>query len=76
LDKPLRFNQLQEQIENITSSTLSDRLKKLNIQKIVKREQYQCIPPKVEYSLTKKGKDLKNIVEAIGKFGKKWYRSI
>jgi DNA-binding HxlR family transcriptional regulator len=74
LSGPKRFNEIQEIIDGITSSTLSDRLKKLAKNKIIKRQQYQCIPPKVEYSLTDKGQDLEKIVLEIRNFGEKWLK--
>lgn len=66
----LRFNELKEIVEGITNSTLSDRLKNLVDSGIIERKQYQCIPPKVEYSLSKKGYELKNLIEELEKFGK------
>jgi DNA-binding HxlR family transcriptional regulator len=68
----LRFNQLQENISDITNSTLSDRLKKLAEQGIVLRKQYDTIPPKVEYTLTEKGMALKKVVNSISTFGENW----
>lgn len=67
-----RFNEIQEEIGDITNSTLSDRLKKLVDQDIIIRNQYQCIPPKVEYSLTEKGKGLEQVVKSIEKYGEKY----
>lgn len=73
LKGPLRFNQLQNQIDGITGSTLSDRLKKLAQEEIVQRQQYESIPPKVEYSLTEKGYSLKDLLSYIEEFAHKWY---
>lgn len=56
----LRFNDLRGRLENITAKTLTDRLKELEKEKIVSRQSYQEIPPRVEYSLTKKGHELMN----------------
>src|SRR5688572_24096954 len=67
-----RFNQLQEIIEGLTSSTLSDRLKKLCEAGIIERKQYESIPPKVEYTLTEKGRDLAGLVKEIERFSEKW----
>ena len=66
----LRFNELKETVEGITNSTLSDRLKNLVAEDIVERKQYESIPPKVEYSLTTKGKKLQTLIAELEKFGK------
>ncbi len=54
----LRFNELEEKLEHITPKTLTDRLRELEKEKIIVRKIYHEIPPRVEYSLTKKGKQL------------------
>ena len=51
----LRFNDIERRLEGITAKTLTDRLKELEKEKIVKRKVYSEIPPRVEYSLTKRG---------------------
>jgi len=53
--KKLRFNDIERRLENITAKTLTERLKELEAEKIILRKAYSEIPPKVEYSLTKKG---------------------
>ncbi len=58
--KKVRFNELREKLETITAKTLADRLKELEQEKIVSRQSYPEIPPRVEYSLTKKGQMLMN----------------
>lgn len=60
-----RFNDLKQNVENITNSTLSDRLKTLTENNLVIRNQHQCIPPKVEYSLSEKGLMLKPLLMEI-----------
>lgn len=54
----LRFNNLLDRLKNATAKILSERLKELEKEGIVKRKFYNEIPPKVEYSLTKNGKKL------------------
>jgi DNA-binding HxlR family transcriptional regulator len=58
-DKTLRFNEIKSALGNISPKTLADRLKDLEENKLVKREIYAEIPPRVEYSLTKSGNELK-----------------
>jgi DNA-binding HxlR family transcriptional regulator len=69
-----RFNEIEELLSEITSSTLSTRLKKLEEDGVVIRTQYECIPPKVVYSLSDKGQDLKLVVAEIDRFGQKWFK--
>lgn len=72
LEGPKRFNQIKNEIPEITSRTLTTRLRYLVDEGLLVRQQYPEIPPKVEYSLTKMGQDLKDIIESIEKFGNTW----
>jgi DNA-binding HxlR family transcriptional regulator len=69
LDGPLRFNKIKEKIPEITNRTLSARLKKLCLEGVLERKQYEEIPPRVEYNLTKMGLGLKKVLDAIEDFG-------
>jgi DNA-binding HxlR family transcriptional regulator len=68
-----RFNEFLGTIENINSKTLAIRLKELEDTKIIKRTVYDEVPPKVEYTLTKKGKDLQGIIDQMATFSMKHY---
>ncbi len=72
LKGPKRFNQIKDEIEEITSRTLSARLKFLVEQRVIVRKQFPEIPPRVEYELTTMGKGLEQIVVEIEKFGNTW----
>ena len=61
----IRFGFLAESIDNISRKVLTDQLKELIKDGLVLREQYNEIPPRVEYSLTKKGKSLCSIFKSI-----------
>lgn len=63
--RKLRFNDLLKRLEKVTAKTLSKRLKELEKEKIIKRKSFNVIPPKVEYSLTKKGKRLLKVLYPI-----------
>ena len=52
----LRFNELLRKMPKMTHATLSVQLKTLEENGLVKRVQYEAIPPRVEYSLTEIGK--------------------
>ncbi len=57
--KSLRYNEIKNQIGVISPKTLSDTLKVLEKEGLIKRDVYPETPPRVEYSLTKDGRDLK-----------------
>ena len=54
----IRYGQIAAVIPNISRKVLIDQLKSLEKDHIIKRKQYQQIPPKVEYTLTKKSESL------------------
>ncbi|MEY8313502.1 helix-turn-helix domain-containing protein [Oscillospiraceae bacterium 42-9] len=54
----VRFNELKKYIGTISYKTLSATLKELEADGLVHRKEYPQIPPKVEYSLTERGKSL------------------
>lgn len=67
----VRFNELKRYIAYITYKTLSLALKELESDKLVHREEYPQIPPKVEYSLTERGRSLIPILDAMCEWGDK-----
>src|SRR4030042_750186 len=54
----LRFNDLMKELGGISPKTLSDTLKELQVEKLITRQSFAEIPPRVEYSLTKDGIEL------------------
>jgi len=69
LDSDKRFKDLHESISEITQKTLTVKLKELEEKKIIHREVYAEVPPKVVYSLTESGKKLKPVLEEMYKWG-------
>ena len=67
-----RFCHLQDAIGNANSRTLSERLKELEVQGLIRRKVVQSIPPWVEYSLTDKGEDLCRLIEGVADWARKW----
>lgn len=61
----MRNSELKKAIPLITDKMLAQELKSLEKNDIVKRKAYSSVPPKVEYSLTKKGKDLLPILKDL-----------
>lgn len=67
-----RFNQLERSLQGISPKTLSERLRSLEEEGIIKRQTFAEVPPRVEYSLTEKGHDLGCVIENMRTFGKRW----
>jgi DNA-binding HxlR family transcriptional regulator len=55
----LRFNQMMNELDAISPTTLTETLKELQKEKLIKRESFSEIPPRVEYYLTKDGAELR-----------------
>ena len=68
----LRYNELQRIIGKITYKTLSSTLKEMESDGLIHREEYPQIPPKVEYSITEKGKSLWPIIQGMCQWGAKY----
>ncbi len=66
-----RFGELQKELDNISPKTLSKRLRDLEKEGYIKKKVYPQIPPKVEYSLTKKAEVFKQVVKAVRICGEK-----
>ncbi len=65
----VRFNEMKKYIAEISYKTLSSTLKELEADGLVHREEYPQIPPKVEYSLTERGRSLIPILDAMCEWG-------
>ena len=65
----VRFNEMKKYIGGISYKTLSTTLKELEADRLVHREEYPQIPPKVEYSLTERGKSLIPILDQMCEWG-------
>lgn len=63
--KVVRFNEMKRYIHKISDKTLSQNLKELEADQLIKREVYPQIPPKVEYSLTKRGESLMTVLDQL-----------
>lgn len=68
-EEVIRYNQIKEKLPAIAHRTLSLQLKELELDGIILRTQYNQIPPKVEYSLTEKGKTLIPILNLMADWG-------
>src|SRR3989337_4547444 len=61
-NQKLRYSQLEKKLGEISPKTLADRLKELENASLITRESFAEIPPRVEYSLTKEGVELRNAI--------------
>lgn len=67
----VRYNELQRYIKGISFKTLSCSLKELEADGLIFRREYPQIPPKVEYSLSERGKSLMPILDGMCEWGDK-----
>ncbi len=72
LVQPRRFGELEKSLAGVSSRTLCNKLKLLEEEGLVKRKEYKTHPPKVEYSLTRKGEAFHGVVDAMRAYGKKY----
>lgn len=70
----LRFSELKKHIHSATPKMLTQQLRELESHKLIHREVYPVIPPKVEYSLTEEGKSLLPILVAMRDWGANYLR--
>jgi DNA-binding HxlR family transcriptional regulator len=71
-DGRCRFCELERSLEGISPRTLSLRLRALEEQGILERKTFPEVPPRVEYSLTEKGRALVPIIEDMRTYGRSW----
>lgn len=67
-----RFNQLERSLQGISPKTLSERLRSLEEEGILFRQTFAEVPPRVDYSLTEKGRDLVVLIESMRSYGERW----
>ena len=65
----LRFNQIRRLLPSVTQRMLTDRLRELEADGLVARRVYAQVPPKVEYSLTERGRTLEPVLLALKAWG-------
>lgn len=67
-----RFNQFLESVEGINPKTLSIRLREMEKSGLIKRKVYAETPIRIEYTVTEKGKELKEIIMQMAAFSMKY----
>ena len=67
--EPVRFNEMKRYLGPITDKTLSSNLKELEADQLIVRKEYPQIPPKVEYSLSERGRSLMKVLDQLCVWG-------
>ena len=68
----IRFNELKTLLTGISSTVLADRLSELKRESLISKKIYPEIPPKVEYRLTLRAKELRVIFKELGTWASRW----
>lgn len=72
----MRFTQLQRSVGGISQKVLTSNLRTMEEAGLVRREAFAEIPPRVEYSLTRMGKTLEPVLDAMREWGEKYKASL
>ena len=70
--RPWRFNELRRDLEGVSQKVLTDSLRSMEADGIVKRTVYAEVPPRVEYSLSELGESMRPILDAMMDFGENY----
>jgi DNA-binding HxlR family transcriptional regulator len=73
LDGPQRFSEMEGSLL-ISGRILSERLRELEMEELIKRNVYPDIPVRVEYELTDKGRAMKPIIQEIEIWARAWFK--
>ena len=71
-DSTLRFSELRKKLPDLTQATLTKHLRSLEEYGLVDRKVYPEVPPRVEYSLSKVGKEFKIVLSSLEKWGRQY----
>lgn len=67
-----RTNEFLSALPGISTKTLTARLRELERNGLIKRTVFPEVPPRVEYSLTQKGREVQPIMSALHQVGEQW----
>lgn len=75
-NEPVRFNELYRNIPTLSEKVLSQVLRQLTVDGIIRRELFPDVPPRTEYTVTEFGKTLLPHVEALINWGRENFETI
>ncbi|HCK89009.1 MAG TPA: transcriptional regulator [Erysipelotrichaceae bacterium] len=67
-----RYNELTRNVAGISAKVMTENLRELEEDGVIARKVYPEVPPRVEYSLSEKGRDLEGIINAMKEYGLKY----
>ena len=69
LEGTLRFNEIRRRLASVTQRMLTNQLREMDADGLITRTVYAEVPPKVEYSLTERGRSLEPVIRALKTWG-------
>lgn len=69
LERTKRFSELKRELTGVTQKMLTQQLRELEKDNLLRRKVYAEVPPRVEYSLTDQGRSLQPILESMQQWG-------
>lgn len=75
LEATRRFGELSRGINGISQKMLTQQLRQMERDNLINRKVYAQVPPKVEYSLTREGRSLEPVLEAMSQWGTQYLDS-
>lgn len=73
-DGQLRYSVIRQEMTDVTDAALANALKDLQANELVKRIQFEEIPPRVEYALTEKGRSVIPVLQHICRWSGMFFR--
>jgi DNA-binding HxlR family transcriptional regulator len=67
----LRFNEIRRRLTGVTQRMLTNQLRELEADGLIVRKVYAAVPPKVEYTLSVRGRSLEPVIMALKAWGDK-----
>ena len=69
---PRRFVELQRVLPGISTEQLRSRLNRMVADGLLTRQRYREVPPRVDYELTERARDLLPVIGALARWGYRW----
>ena len=69
LDGTLRFNEIRRKLPSVTPRMLTNQLRELEADGLISRKVFAEVPPRVEYSMTERGRSLRAVIMALKDWG-------